>query len=77
MATASIKELNFYPDYFSTLYEKALEQISNRKIEEKLYFWKWEKDVLLALLEKAMPRIKRKYLRRKVNKDLKKIKDFT
>ena len=68
------KTLMDRPEYYYELYNNLLESFKERKVEDKLRFWKWEKDILVVLLEKATEgKVKRKYLRRKVNLDLKKI----
>ena len=68
------KTLMDRPEYYYELYNNLLESFKKRKVEDKLRFWKWEKDILILLLEKATEgKVKRKYLRRKVNLDLKKI----
>jgi len=68
------KTLMDRPEYYYELYNNLLESFKKRKLEDKLRFWKWEKDILILLLEKATQgKVKRKFLRKKVNLDLKKI----
>ena len=68
------KTLMDRPEYYYELYNNLLESFKKRKLEDKLRFWKWEKDILVLLLEKATQgKVKRKFLRKKVNLDLKKI----
>ena len=68
------KTLMDRPEYYYELYNNLLESFKKRKVEDKLRFWKWEKDILVLLLEKATQgKVKRKFLRRKVNIDLKRI----
>ena len=68
------KTLMDRPEYYYELYNNLLESFKKRKLEDKLRFWKWEKDILVLLLEKATQgKVKRKFLRRKVNIDLKRI----
>ena len=63
------------PDYYYELYEYALNEIRNMPLDKRLYFPKKTKDILIVLLEKATEgRIKRKYLRKMVIRDLEKIK---
>ena len=69
------KTLMDNPKYFNELYHLALQEIRNSKPIFKTYFPKWKKDILLSLLERVKPKIKRKHLRRKVLMDLKKISD--
>ncbi len=63
------------PKYFNKLYHQALEE--TRKLDPifKLDFPKWKKDILLSLLERAKPKVKRKYLRKIIRADLKKVSD--
>ena len=63
------------PKYFIELYRNSLKEIKEADLDSRLYFPKWKKDILLSLLERAKPQIKRKHLRRKVLIDLKKISD--
>ena len=60
--------------YCNRLYHLALQEIRDLQ-PFKMYFPKWKKDILLSLLERAKPNVKRKHLRRKVLMDLKKISD--
>lgn len=69
------KTLMDRPEYYLRLYDNMLESFKKRKTEDKLRFWKWEKDILVLLLEKATEgKIKRKVLRQRVNRDLERIK---
>ena len=63
------------PEYCMELYRNSLKEIREADSDSRLYFPKWKKDVLLSLLERAKPDIKRKHLRRKVLIGLKKISD--
>jgi len=63
--------------YYQFLYSQMLEEIEYRDPTYNLTFPKWLKDVLLVLLCKAKPNVKRKWLRRKISLDLKKITDRT
>ena len=63
------------PKYFNRLYRLALQEIRDSDLSKRTFFPKWKKDILLSLLERAKPQIKRKHLRRKVLIDLKKISD--
>lgn len=61
-------------EYNLTLYKNMLKKIED--IEPfNVYFRKWEKDVLLILLCRAKPEVKRKELRKKVTSDLERIVD--
>ena len=69
------KTLMDNPKYFNELYRHELREIEEGDALFRLNFPKWKKDVLLSLLERAKPNIKRKHLRRKVLIDLKRISD--
>ena len=62
------------PKYNLTLYKNVLKKIEDIE-PHNIYFPKWERDMLLILLERAKPDVKRKHLRKKVALDLKRIAD--
>lgn len=61
--------------YNMFLYRKMLEEIEMREDTAFMTFPKWKRDILLILLCRAKPDVKRKYLRKKVSLDLDKIMD--
>jgi hypothetical protein len=63
------------PKYFNRLYHLALQEIRGSDPSKRTYFPKWKRDILLSLLERVKPEVKRKHLRKKVSADLKKISD--
>ena len=75
MSNDSTMTLMDTPKYFMELYHKSLKEIKEADLDSRLNFPKWKRDVLLSLLEKARPLVKRKYLRKMVSANLKKISD--
>jgi hypothetical protein len=63
------------PQYCMELYCNSLKEIRKADPDSRLYFPKWKRDILLSLLERARPLVKRKYLRKIVSEELKKISD--